>query len=126
RRPAAAVARVLRRPGRGRRARCCATSAAPSCSMGGMKRSVKAVAAAAVGLLGALTPAVSSAKVLELGTTRTPVVAPKCPPGVKATSCTIILTQVTAVETLRDGVAYPSTVRQAGKIVAFTLGLSRL
>jgi hypothetical protein len=94
--------------------------------MGDMKRSLKAAAAAAVGLLGALTPAVASAKVVELGATRTAVVAPKCPPGVKAANCTIILTRVTALETLRDATAYPTTVRQAGKIVAFTLGLSRL
>ena len=41
-------------------------------------------------------------------------------------NCTIILTQVTALETIRDGVAYPTTVTKAGKIVAFTVGLSRL
>jgi len=94
--------------------------------MGTMKFSLKAAAAAAVGLFGALVPAVASAKVVEVGVTRTPVVAPKCPPGVASTSCTIILTQVTALETIRDGVAYPTTVKQPGRIVAFTLGLSRL
>jgi hypothetical protein len=114
RRPAAAVARLLRNLCR------------PVVFNGDMKSSVKAVAAAAVGLFGALTPAVASAKVVELGTTRTPLVAPKCPPGVASNNCFIILTRVTALETIRDGVAYPTTVKQAGKIVAFTLGLSRL
>ena len=33
---------------------------------------------------------------------------------------------MTALETIRDGVAYPTTVTKAGKIVAFTVGLSRL
>ncbi|MGZ4183374.1 MAG: hypothetical protein ACXVUL_22150 [Solirubrobacteraceae bacterium] len=33
---------------------------------------------------------------------------------------------MTALETIRDGVAYPTTVKKAGSIVAFTLGLSRL
>ena len=48
------------------------------------------------------------------------------PGGRRAANCTIILTRSTALETLRDGVAYPHTVKQAGRIVAFTVGLSRL
>ena len=43
-----------------------------------------------------------------------------------ATNCKIILTEVTALETIRDGIAYPTTVKKAGSIVAFTVGLSRL
>jgi hypothetical protein len=71
-------------------------------------------------------PASADAAVVELGATKTPLVAPTCPPGVTAANCTIILTQVTALETIRDGIAYPTTVKKAGAIVAFTIGLSRL
>ena len=33
---------------------------------------------------------------------------------------------MTALETIRDGITYPTTVKKAGVIVAFTLGLSKL
>ncbi len=89
-----------------------------------MKRTVFTAAAAA--LAAALVPATATAAVLELGQTNSALVAPVCPAGVSQTNCTIILPRVTAIETLRDGVAYPSTVKQAGAIVAFTVGLSRL
>jgi hypothetical protein len=82
---------------------------------------------AAVAALGAvLAPASAAAAVVELGATSTSLVAPTCPPGVSAANCTIILTQITAVETIRDGIAYPTTVKKPGSIVAFTIGLSRL
>lgn len=68
----------------------------------------------------------ASAAVIELGSTATPLVAPACPKGVSASNCTIVLTRVTALETIRDGIAYPTTVTKAGRIVAFTVGLSRL
>jgi hypothetical protein len=82
--------------------------------------------AMALSLLAALAPVSASAKVLELGATKTPLVAPSCPTGAKPTQCTIVLTEVTALETLRDGLAYPTKVTRPGQIVAFTLGLSRL
>jgi hypothetical protein len=63
---------------------------------------------------------------VELGATHSPIVAPVCPPGVSSSKCTIILTRVTALETLRDGVVYPTKVKQAGLITAFTVGLSQL
>jgi hypothetical protein len=90
-----------------------------------MKRSFLG-SAVAVGLLAALVPTSASATAIELGATATPLVAPVCPPGVKPQNCTIVLTQVTALETIRDGIMYPTTVTRAGRIVAFTLGLSRL
>ncbi len=62
----------------------------------------------------------------ELGATKSPVIAPVCPAGVSPAKCTIILTRVTALETLRDGVAYPTKVKQPGLISAFTVGLSQL
>jgi hypothetical protein len=63
---------------------------------------------------------------VELGATKSPVVAPVCPPGVSSAKCTIILTRVTALETIRDGVTYPSRVTAPGVITAFTVGLSQL
>ncbi|HLJ02964.1 MAG TPA: hypothetical protein VKT31_05960 [Solirubrobacteraceae bacterium] len=89
-----------------------------------MKR--KLITAAVAFACAALVPAAALAGVIELGVPSTPLVAPTCPKGISPTNCTIILTRVTAVETLRDGVAYPTTVKQAGRIVAFTVGLSRL
>ncbi len=74
----------------------------------------------------AAAPGVASARELELGATASRLVAPSCPKGVSAASCTIILTRTTALETIRDGIAYPTTVKTAGRVVAFTVGLSRL
>jgi hypothetical protein len=71
-------------------------------------------------------PAIAQAQVVELGATKSPIVAPVCPTGVSSSQCTIILTRVTAIETIRDGLAYPTKVTAAGRIVAFTVGLSSL
>jgi hypothetical protein len=84
------------------------------------------VLVATLGAALAAVPAVAAAQELELGTTSSRLVAPSCPKGVSPANCTIILTRTTALETLRDGVAYPTTVKTAGRIVAFTVGLSRL
>jgi hypothetical protein len=89
-----------------------------------MKRSLLAVVGALA--LGAAVPASAGATITELGVSTTPLVAPTCPQGVSPAQCTIILTRATALETIRDNVAYPSTVKQAGRIVAFTVGLSSL
>lgn len=90
-----------------------------------MTRSFKA-AIAAITLGAALVPASASASIVELGQTTSPVVAPACPAGVSKVNCTIILTETTALETLADGVAYPTTVKTSGRIVAFTVGLAKL
>lgn len=82
------------------------------------------MAAAAVGAVA--FPAAAYAAYTELGATHSPIVAPVCPPNLPAAQCTIILTRVTALETLRDGVAYPTRVTQAGRITSFTVGLSQL
>jgi hypothetical protein len=76
--------------------------------------------------LGAVAPAAAQAATIELGTTKSALVAPVCPPNVSSAQCTIVLTRVTALETLSDGVAYPTKVTKAGRIVAFTVGLSKL
>jgi hypothetical protein len=77
-------------------------------------------------VLALVAPALASASAVELGSTSTALVAPTCPKGVAPANCTIILTRATALETVRDGVNYPTTVKTAGRIVAFTVGLSRL
>jgi hypothetical protein len=75
----------------------------------------------------ALTPASAVASIVELGqTSPTPIVSPSCPKGVSPSQCLIILTRTTAVQTISDGVAYPTTVKKDGWIVAFTVGLSQL
>lgn len=83
-----------------------------------------AVAACALAA-GAIVPA-AAASLVELGATKTPVVAPTCPPNTPPVKCTIILTRVTALETLRDRRAYPTRVKSAGRIVGFSVGLSSL
>jgi hypothetical protein len=49
-----------------------------------------------------------------------------CPPGTPPTLCSIVLTRVTAVPTVRNGIGYPTKVTKGGRIVAFTVGLSGL
>ncbi len=58
-----------------------------------------------------------------LGATKTPVVPPTCAPN---SGCFVVLTRVTAIPTIRDGVAYPTKVKTAGSLVAFTLGLAKI
>ena len=91
-----------------------------------MTRTFK-VAIAAITVAAALIPASASATILQLGDQAgiAPVASPTCPAG-STVNCTIILTKTTALETLSNGVFYPTTVRTAGKIVAFTVGLARL
>ncbi len=84
------------------------------------------LAPVATGLLGLLAPGVASAQTVELGSTSTSLIAPVCPAGVLPQNCTIVLTQVTALATVRDGVAYPTTVTKAGVLVAFSVGVSAL
>jgi hypothetical protein len=91
-----------------------------------MRPTLRTVAIAAVAIASASFPALASATEVELGVAKSPIIAPVCPPGVSSVQCTIILTRVTALETLRDGVAYPTRVTQAGRITAFTVGLSQL
>jgi hypothetical protein len=91
-----------------------------------MKRLLLVLAASLVAAVVAVAPGAASAKIVELGQTSTPLAAPECPKGVSPSQCFIILTRTTAVQTTGDGVAYPTKVKHAGWIVAFTLGLSRL
>jgi hypothetical protein len=58
-----------------------------------------------------------------LGATKTAVVPPTCAPN---SGCYVVLTRVTAIPTIRDGVAYPTKVKVAGSLVALTLGLAKI
>jgi hypothetical protein len=91
-----------------------------------MKRILLAsLAAAMAGMM--IVPGLAAASIVELGeTSSAPLVAPVCPPGVSAADCSIVLTRVTAIATVRAGVAYPTMVKRGGYIVAFTIGLSAL
>lgn len=91
-----------------------------------MKRLPLVLLALLVGAVLAVAPGAASAKIVELGQTSTPLSAPACPTGVSPSQCFIILTRTTAVQATSDAVAYPTKVKQAGWIVAFAVGLSRL
>jgi len=91
---------------------------------------VAAIALLAVSAVASVATSTTTSPVLgstvPLGVTRSPLVPPTCPKGVSEANCTIVLTRSTALETIRDGVSYPTTVTQPGLIVAWTVGLSRL
>lgn len=89
-----------------------------------MKRSFVASVAALAGVGACAAPA--SAQIIEIGATKSAVVAPSCASTVAPSDCRIILTRSTALETITDGIAYPTTVKAAGQIVAFTVALGAL
>jgi hypothetical protein len=93
---------------------------------GSMKKRSLALCAALAAATAALAAVPAYGAIIELGATKTPLIAPTCPPNSTAVQCTIIQTRATALETIRDGITYPTTVRRAGRIVAFTVGLSAL
>jgi hypothetical protein len=94
--------------------------------MSTMKRLPLVLAALLVAAVIAIAPGAASAKIVELGQTSTPLSAPQCPKGVSLSQCFIVLAHTTAVQTASDGVSYPTTVKRAGWIIAFTVGLSNL
>jgi hypothetical protein len=73
-----------------------------------------------------LASAPASAKIVELGATSTPLAKPACPPNTPPANCFIVLTRTTALQTVSDSVLNPTTVKKAGWIVSFTVGLSQL
>jgi hypothetical protein len=82
--------------------------------------------ATTITLAAAVLAAAAPAAIVEVGATKTPIASPVCPPGVSKANCTIILTETTAIPALSDKVYYPTTVKTAGRIVAFTVGLAKL
>jgi len=72
-----------------------------------------------------VTTTTSSAPIggtVVLGATSTPLRPPVCATKL----CSIVLTRATALETIRDGVTYPTTVKKAGQLVAFTVALAKI
>jgi len=90
-----------------------------------MKRTFLVIGAV-IALATALAAGSASAQIVEVGATATPVVSPTCPAGVSPANCFIILTRTTAVQTVSDSVVFPTKVKKAGWLVAFTVGLSKL
>jgi hypothetical protein len=85
----------------------------------------RAILAAVAGVLAAfLAPAAAIAADVPVGVTASPLVSPTCPANAQGAACEIVLTQVTAYETLRDGVANPDMIKRSGVIVSFDLGLA--
>jgi hypothetical protein len=77
-------------------------------------------------MLAAALPGAADASEIVIGQTSSPLVAPSCPAGVSPSNCTIVLPQMTALETSSNGFADPTTVRQAGELVALDLGISSI
>ncbi|MGH3261200.1 MAG: hypothetical protein ACRDNS_04305, partial [Trebonia sp.] len=87
--------------------------------------SIAVAAGLAIGAL--VAPGAASAQIVELGATSSaPIIKPSCPTNVPADQCLIVLTRTTALQTVTSGVINPTKVKQAGWIVAFTIGLSNL
>jgi hypothetical protein len=81
---------------------------------------------AAVLVAAAAVPTAASAKIIELGQTSTPVVAPACPKNASLSQCAIVLERTTAIQSASDAVTNPTKVKKAGWIVAFSVGLSKI
>jgi hypothetical protein len=91
-----------------------------------MKRSLL-IAAASACLAALGLPVGASAQTVELGqSTAAPVTVATCPAGTNPSDCKIVQTRSTALQTIRDGIDYPTIAKSSGEIVAFTVGLSRL
>jgi len=73
-----------------------------------------------------LVPGAASAAVIQLGQTKSRLVAPTCPKGTSTNNCRIVLERTTAIQTQSDGVTNPMVVKHRGWIVAFSVGISRL
>ncbi|WP_249010044.1 hypothetical protein [Conexibacter sp. DBS9H8] len=82
------------------------------------------LAAVATSLLALGVPAAAAAGEVQLGQTTTPLAAPTCPAGTTAANCTILLTQMTGLETVSDGIFMPTRVKQDGVLTAMTVGVS--
>lgn len=91
---------------------------------GRMKRSSAALLAALS--LAVALPAAALAAEVVVGQTSTALTAPTCPSGTPSADCTIVLAQMTAFETLSDGVSSPTLVKQSGELFGFSLGISNI
>jgi hypothetical protein len=65
-------------------------------------------------------------RVVLLGGTSVPVHSPICPASVQPVNCKIVLVKSTALETITNRGGFPTSVKQSGEIVGFTIGLAQL
>jgi hypothetical protein len=91
-----------------------------------MMKRISLLTAGLIAAAAAVVPGTAGAKIVELGSTSTPIASPVCPKGVSPSQCFIILTRTTAVQSVSDGITSPTTVKEDGWVVAFTVGLSKL
>jgi hypothetical protein len=91
-----------------------------------MMKRISILTASLIAAAFAVVPGTAAAKLVELGSTATPIASPVCPQGVSPSQCFIILTRTTAVQSVSDGVTNPTTVKEDGWVVSFTVGLSKL
>jgi hypothetical protein len=91
-----------------------------------MMKRFSLLTAALVPIALGLASAPASARIVELGATATPLAKPACPPNTPPAKCFIVLARTTAVQSTSDGVVNPTTVRRAGWIIGFTVGLAQL
>jgi hypothetical protein len=83
------------------------------------------LAVAAVSLLAAAAlPAAASATEVQVGSTSTALAAPTCPNNDPNSACTIVLYKMTAIETVSDGMKYPTTITQPGVLYSYNVGIS--
>ena len=75
---------------------------------------------------GAIFANVASAQEIQLGVTKTPMVAPVCPPGVAQNQCNIVVPQMTVFNTTSDGVSNPMMIHKPGEIVSVKIGISAI
>lgn len=86
------------------------------------------IAAATAWAVTTSTPPLGSqlGSTVALGGTNIAVRAPVCPTGVAPANCTIVMTRATALESLTAGGGYPTSVKKAGQLVGFSVGLAQL
>jgi hypothetical protein len=74
----------------------------------------------------AIVPSVATAADIQLGETKTPMVAPVCPPGVAQDQCNIVVPQMTVFNVTSDGLSNPMIVHRPGEIVSLKVGISAI
>jgi len=74
----------------------------------------------------ALVPSAAMATEIQLGETKTPMVAPVCPPGVAQNQCNIVVPQLTVFNVASDGVQNPMIVHRPGELVSVKIGISAI
>ena len=89
---------------------------------------MKSFPSALVGALAlfAIFAGAATAADIQLGVTKTPMVAPVCPPGVAQNQCNIVVPQMTVYNTTSDGVSNPMMIHKPGEIVSVKVGISTI